>query len=53
MLRLDQKTIRRWISRFHLGKRHGVFKMPKGWRFHWPTFEREFVQRQGADGDEP
>jgi hypothetical protein len=50
MLHYDPKTIRTWIRRFHLGKRHGVYKPAgKAYLFHWPTFEREFVQRQGAD----
>ena len=49
MLRLDAKTIRRWISRFHLGRQQGVYKMPRGYLFQWTVFEREFVQRRGAD----
>lgn len=53
LLHRDPKTVRKWVARFHLGRRHGVFKMPGGgYLFKWEMFEKEFVQRQGDVGDE-
>lgn len=53
ILHSDAKTVRKWILRFHLGRRQGVFKLPGRYLFYWPTFEREFVQQQGDEGDTP